>query len=93
MRKSSALIEFGEAIGLAFQIADDVLDITGTTERLGKTAGRDLDLRKVTYPSLLGLEPAAERAERLVDEGLAALERAGLLDPGARHPGAFRRRA
>jgi farnesyl diphosphate synthase/geranylgeranyl diphosphate synthase type II len=74
-----ALIEFGEAIGLAFQIADDVLDITSTTERLGKTAGRDLDLHKVTYPSLLGLEPAAERAERLVDQGLAALERAGLL--------------
>jgi geranylgeranyl pyrophosphate synthase len=74
-----ALIEFGEAIGLAFQIADDVLDITSTTERLGKTAGRDLDLHKVTYPSLLGLEPAADRAERLVDQGLVALERAGLL--------------
>jgi geranylgeranyl pyrophosphate synthase len=74
-----ALIEFGEAIGLAFQIADDVLDITSTTERLGKTAGRDLDLHKATYPSILGLEPAAERAERLVDQGLGSLERAGLL--------------
>jgi len=74
-----ALAEFGEAIGLAFQIADDVLDITQTTERLGKTAGRDLDLNKVTYPALLGLEPAAERAERLVDDGRASLERVGLL--------------
>ena len=74
-----ALAAFGEAIGLAFQIADDVLDITGTTERLGKTAGRDLDLNKVTYPALLGLEPAADRAERLVDDATATLERVGLL--------------
>jgi geranylgeranyl pyrophosphate synthase len=74
-----ALAEFGESIGLAFQIADDVLDITSTTERLGKTAGRDLDLNKVTYPSLLGLEPAAERAERLVDAARATLERVGIF--------------
>jgi geranylgeranyl pyrophosphate synthase len=74
-----ALSEFGEAVGLAFQIADDVLDITGTTERLGKTARRDLDLGKVTYPALMGLEPAAERAERLIDDGRAALERQGIL--------------
>jgi len=74
-----ALAAFGEAIGLAFQIADDVLDITSTTERLGKTAGRDLDLNKVTYPALLGLEPAADRAERLVDDATATLERVGLL--------------
>jgi geranylgeranyl pyrophosphate synthase len=74
-----ALAEFGEAIGLAFQIADDVLDITQTTERLGKTAKRDLDLNKVTYPALLGLEPAAERAERLVDDARAGLERVALL--------------
>jgi geranylgeranyl diphosphate synthase type II len=74
-----ALAAFGEAIGLAFQIADDVLDITQTTERLGKTAKRDLDLNKVTYPALLGLEPAAERAERLVDDARAGLERVALL--------------
>jgi len=74
-----ALAEFGEAIGLAFQIADDVLDITQTTERLGKTAKRDLDLNKVTYPSLLGLEPAAERAETLVDEACGVLEHVGIL--------------
>jgi geranylgeranyl pyrophosphate synthase len=74
-----ALAEFGEAIGLAFQIADDVLDITQTTERLGKTAKRDLDLNKVTYPALLGLEPAAERAERLVDEACGVLHHVGIL--------------
>jgi geranylgeranyl diphosphate synthase type II len=74
-----ALGEFGEAIGLAFQIADDVLDITQTTERLGKTAGRDVDLNKVTYPALLGLEPAAERAERLVDDACGILDHVGLL--------------
>ena len=76
-----ALAEFGEAIGLAFQIADDVLDITQTTERLGKTAKRDLDLNKVTYPALLGLETAAERAEKLVDDARAGLERVALLTP------------
>ncbi|HEY6825674.1 MAG TPA: farnesyl diphosphate synthase [Gemmatimonadaceae bacterium] len=76
-----ALADYGEAIGLAFQIADDVLDITQTTERLGKTAGRDLDLNKVTYPALLGLEPAAERAESLVGGACRVLQNVGLLTP------------
>ena len=74
-----ALGRFGDAIGLAFQIADDVLDITATTDRLGKTAGRDLDLRKSTYPALMGLENATARAGQLVAEGCAALRSAGLL--------------
>ena len=74
-----AFAEFGSAIGLAFQIADDVLDVTATTDRLGKTAGRDLDLQKSTYPALLGVEEARARADRLVRDGVAALERAGLL--------------
>lgn len=77
--KCCALAEYGEAIGLAFQIADDVLDLTQTTERLGKTARRDLDLNKMTYPALLGLEPAAERAENLVDGACEVLENVGLL--------------
>ena len=75
----TALTRFGDAIGLAFQIADDVLDVTATTDRLGKTAGRDLDLRKSTYPALLGVEGAKERAAALVAEGCAALRGAGLL--------------
>jgi geranylgeranyl pyrophosphate synthase len=74
-----ALAMFGESIGLAFQIADDVLDVTATTDRLGKTAGRDLDLRKGTYPAVLGIAGATERADALVVEGCAALRAAGLL--------------
>ena len=77
-----ALRHYGEAIGLAFQIADDVLDVTATTDELGKTAGRDLDLRKSTYPALLGVEGATERARALVEEACSALEAAGLLTPG-----------
>ncbi|HEX2778470.1 MAG TPA: polyprenyl synthetase family protein, partial [Gemmatimonadaceae bacterium] len=74
-----ALDEYGCAVVLAFQIADDVLDVTATTDVLGKTAGRDLVLQKSTYPALLGVEGATRRAETLVDEGCAALRRAGLL--------------
>ena len=74
-----ALRGFGEAIGLAFQIADDVLDVTATTDRLGKPAGRDLDLHKSTYPAIMGIEAATRRAAELVDEGCAALRAAGLL--------------
>jgi geranylgeranyl pyrophosphate synthase len=73
-----ALTAYGNAIGLAFQIADDVLDATSTTAALGKTAGRDVELRKSTYPMLLGVEGAVERATTLVDDACAALERAGL---------------
>ena len=75
----AALSSFGQAIGLAFQIADDVLDVTATTDRLGKTAGRDLDLHKSTYPALLGIGGARERANALVAEGCAALRSASLL--------------
>ena len=76
-----ALALYGAALGLAFQIADDVLDVTGSTEVLGKTAGRDAELRKGTYPTLLGVAGATSRAEALVDDGCAALGGAGLLTP------------
>ncbi|HEY2065236.1 MAG TPA: farnesyl diphosphate synthase [Gemmatimonadaceae bacterium] len=75
----AALAHYGAAIGLAFQIADDVLDVTGTSDQLGKTAGRDLALRKSTYPALLGVEGAKARAAALIDDGCAALDRVGLL--------------
>lgn len=78
-RRLQALGRFGDAIGLAFQIADDVLDVTATSDRLGKTAGRDLDLQKSTYPALLGVEGARSRAQSLVDDGCAELRTAGLL--------------
>jgi geranylgeranyl pyrophosphate synthase len=76
-----ALARFGAAIGLAFQIADDVLDVTATTDQLGKTAGRDLALKKSTYPALLGVEGAKSRAATLIDDGCKALDDVGLLTP------------
>ncbi|MCA2984378.1 polyprenyl synthetase family protein [Gemmatimonas sp.] len=79
--RRAALARYGAAIGLAFQIADDVLDITATTDQLGKTAARDLDLNKSTYPALLGVEGAIERAVALVEDGCAALQQEGLLTP------------
>ena len=74
-----ALGRFGAAIGLAFQIADDVLGVTATTDRLGKPAGRDLDLKKSTYPALMGVPGATAWASALVSDGCAALRGAGLL--------------
>jgi geranylgeranyl pyrophosphate synthase len=76
-----ALARYGAAIGLAFQIADDVLDVTATTDELGKTAGRDIALHKSTYPALLGVGGAIERAVALVEEGCGALSDEGLLTP------------
>jgi geranylgeranyl pyrophosphate synthase len=76
-----ALCTYGEAVGLAFQIADDVLDVTATTDQLGKTAGRDLALRKSTYPALLGIDGAKARASALIDDGCRALAAVGLLTP------------
>jgi geranylgeranyl diphosphate synthase type II len=77
------LREFGRAIGLAFQIADDVLDVTQTSEQLGKTAGKDTAVEKATYPALFGIEESITQASRLVTQGCAALdsfgERAGTL--------------
>lgn len=85
----SAFGRFGRAVGLAFQIADDVLDVTATTDVLGKTAGRDVALRKSTYPALLGVEGARKRAAALVDEGCAALEAHRMLSEDLRHLARF----
>ncbi|MCU0634964.1 MAG: polyprenyl synthetase family protein, partial [Gemmatimonadaceae bacterium] len=73
-----ALTTYAAAIGLAFQIADDVLDVTATTDQLGKTAGRDLALHKSTYPALLGVDGAVARAQALVNEACEVLGRAGV---------------
>jgi geranylgeranyl pyrophosphate synthase len=77
--ETAALDHYGRAVGLAFQIMDDVLDVTSTTTALGKTAGRDAALRKSTYPALLGVEGARQRAQSLIDDGLDRLERHKLL--------------
>jgi geranylgeranyl pyrophosphate synthase len=70
---------YGEAIGLAFQIMDDVLDVTSSSDRLGKTAGRDAEMQKSTYPALLGVDGAVGRAAELVEDGCSALRKEGLL--------------
>ena len=69
----AALAEFGAEIGLAFQIQDDILDVEGTTDALGKRAGADADRVKPTYPSVLGLERARECAQARRDRAIAAL--------------------
>jgi geranylgeranyl pyrophosphate synthase len=76
-----ALATVGDELGLAFQIADDVLDATGSSESLGKTAGIDAALAKSTYVSLLGVEPARKRGEALVADAMYRLEAAGLRTP------------
>ncbi|MEL6222061.1 MAG: polyprenyl synthetase family protein, partial [Cyanobacteria bacterium J06627_8] len=61
------LTHYAQAIGLAFQIVDDILDITATQEELGKTVGKDVDAHKVTYPSLWGLDESRRKAQELVN--------------------------
>ncbi len=73
-RQLAAITRYGEAAGLAFQIADDILDIEGTTEEIGKDAGSDQARGKATYPAVIGLAAAKEEAQSMMDEALAALE-------------------
>ena len=75
----AAFGRYGSAVGLAFQIMDDVLDVTSTVGALGKTTGRDAKLGKSTYPALLGVEGARQRAQSLIDDGLQALSDQQLL--------------
>ena len=67
------LSRYAQNIGLAFQIIDDILDITATDEQLGKTAGKDLQAKKATYPSLWGIEKSQAEAQKLIDEAIAQL--------------------
>jgi len=75
--RHQALQDYAQALGLAFQVKDDILDVEGSTETLGKNKGADQLLHKTTYPSLLGLEAAKEKAEQLNQQALAALETFG----------------
>jgi geranylgeranyl diphosphate synthase type II len=69
-----ALTGFGYHVGLAFQVIDDILDVTQTSEKLGKTAGKDTRARKATYPSIVGLEKSRKIAEELTRKAFASLK-------------------
>jgi geranylgeranyl diphosphate synthase, type II len=70
-----ALTDFGYHVGLAFQVIDDILDVTQTSEQLGKTAGKDTRSQKATYPAIVGLEKSRQIAEQLTAKAFAALSR------------------
>jgi len=74
----AALADYGDAIGLAFQVVDDILDVTQASETLGKTAGKDHEHDKPTYVSILGLEAARRHATELQAQAHDALARTGL---------------
>ena len=69
---------YGQRIGLAFQIADDILDVTSTSEQLGKTAGKDLAAHKATYPALHGIEQSEVRMRQLIHEALEVVAGLGV---------------
>ena len=72
-RPLAAIVACGEALGLAFQIVDDILDVEGSTEQLGKTAGKDAQQQKATYPAYHGLPASRARARALIDQAKSAL--------------------
>lgn len=69
-----ALTSFGYHVGLAFQVIDDILDVTESTEKLGKTAGKDVAVQKATYPSVVGLEKSRKIAGQLTEKAFTALK-------------------
>jgi geranylgeranyl diphosphate synthase, type II len=69
-----ALTDFGHHVGLAFQVIDDILDVTQTSEQLGKTAGKDVAVQKATYPAIVGLEKSRQIATQLTANAFAALK-------------------
>ncbi len=70
----NALTKYGENIGLAFQVIDDILDVEGKTEELGKTSGSDVKKGKMTYPALYGIEKAKQKSEELVSSAISVLK-------------------
>ena len=72
-----AITAFGRSLGLAFQVIDDILDVTQTSEKLGKSAGKDVAAKKATYPAVIGLEKSREEAQRLTSKAHAALKAFG----------------
>jgi len=76
-KQVTKLRAFGQFIGLAFQIVDDVLDVTQTSEQLGKTAGKDTVAEKATYPALFGIDESIKKADQLVKDAFGALDSFG----------------
>jgi geranylgeranyl diphosphate synthase type II len=76
-KQLAGLTDFGQSLGLAFQVIDDILDVTQTTEKLGKSAGKDIAAQKATYPALLGLDKAKKEADRLTARARTALKAFG----------------
>jgi len=88
-RRVEALTAYGRELGLAFQIVDDVLDVTRTDAELGKTAGKDVGAGKATYPSLFGIRGAEEMARERIDRALGALGEAGMMSAELRGLAAY----
>ena len=84
-RKLSAITRFGQRLGLAFQIIDDILDVTQTSEILGKSAGKDVAAKKATYPAVIGLDKSRAEARRLTREAHQTLSSFSNSDADALH--------
>ncbi len=82
-QQTQALATYGHAIGLAFQVVDDILDVTADSVTLGKTAGKDAQANKPTYVSILGMQTSQDYAQTLYAQALAALDGGGLPDTAA----------
>jgi geranylgeranyl diphosphate synthase type II len=76
-KQLAAITAFGRALGLAFQVIDDILDVTQTSEKLGKSAGKDVAAKKATYPAVIGLDKSRVEARRLTLEAHTALKSLG----------------
>ncbi|MEY2489446.1 MAG: geranylgeranyl diphosphate synthase, type [Verrucomicrobiota bacterium] len=76
-KQLTAITAFGRALGLAFQVIDDILDVTQTSEKLGKSAGKDVAAKKATYPAVIGLDKSRAEARRLTSEAHCALKSLG----------------
>jgi geranylgeranyl diphosphate synthase type II len=88
-QERDALADYGRSLGLAFQISDDLLDVRGNEQTLGKRVGKDSTQGKMTFPGVLGVDESSRRAQALVDEACAAIasfgSRAGKLEALARY--------
>jgi geranylgeranyl diphosphate synthase type II len=73
-KQLNAITKFGRGLGLAFQVIDDILDVTQTSEKLGKSAGKDVAAKKATYPAIIGLDKSRAEAKRLTKQAHDALK-------------------